>query len=58
MGEIIDGQPLFPGESEVDQVVVIHNTLGNFPAPMKQAVEKKGIRGLRDLPHRDGLDKR
>lgn len=23
MGEIVDGQPLFPGESEIDQLFVI-----------------------------------
>lgn len=28
MGELIDGQPLFPGESEIDQLYVIQKILG------------------------------
>lgn len=28
MGELIDGQPLFPGESEIDQLYVIQKVLG------------------------------
>jgi cyclin-dependent kinase-like len=27
MGELIDGQPLFPGESEIDQLYVIQKVL-------------------------------
>jgi cyclin-dependent kinase-like len=28
MGELVDGQPLFPGESEIDQLFLIQKTLG------------------------------
>lgn len=31
MGEITDGQPLFPGESEIDQLFVIQKVLGPLP---------------------------
>ena len=32
MGELMDGQPLFPGDSEVDQLFVIQKVLGPLPA--------------------------
>lgn len=28
MGELIDGQPLFPGDSDIDQLFVIQKLLG------------------------------
>ncbi len=28
MGELIDGQPLYPGESEIDQLYVIQKVMG------------------------------
>ena len=28
MGELVDGQPLFPGESEIDQLYIIQQVLG------------------------------
>ena len=31
MGELMDGQPLFPGDSEVDQLFVIQKVLGKLP---------------------------
>ena len=31
IGELSDGQPLFPGESEIDQLMVIQNVLGPLP---------------------------
>ena len=30
MGELIDGQPLFPGESDVDQLYVIQKAMGGL----------------------------
>ena len=30
MGELVDGNPLFPGESEIDQLHCIQKVLGNF----------------------------
>ena len=35
MGELIDGQPLFPGESEIDQLYLIQKMLG--PLTQEQA---------------------
>ena len=31
MGELVDGQPLFPGSDELDQLHCIQKVLGNFP---------------------------
>ena len=31
MGELVDGNPIFPGENEVDQLHCIQKILGNFP---------------------------
>ena len=28
MGELVDGQPLFPGESDIDQLYIIQRLLG------------------------------
>ena len=36
MGELIDGQPLFPGESEIDQLYVIQKVLGPLPTEQKE----------------------
>jgi cyclin-dependent kinase-like len=30
MGELIDGQPLFPGESDIDQLYIIQRQLGGL----------------------------
>ena len=30
MGELIDGQPLFPGDSDIDQLFVIQKLLGQL----------------------------
>lgn len=30
MAELIDGQPLFPGENEIDQLFLIQKTLGSL----------------------------
>ncbi|KAJ8298222.1 hypothetical protein KUTeg_024753 [Tegillarca granosa] len=32
LGELSDGQPLFPGESEIDQLYVIQKVIGQLPA--------------------------
>lgn len=31
LGELADGQPLFPGESEIDQLYVIQKIVGPLP---------------------------
>ena len=37
MGELADGQPLFPGESEIDQLFVIQKVLGSLTPVQKEA---------------------
>lgn len=36
MGELVDGQPLFPGESEIDQLYLIQKMLGPLPADQRE----------------------
>eukprot|EP01135_Chromosphaera_perkinsii_P000169 Nk52_evm65s32 gene=Nk52_evmTU65s32 len=36
MGELIDGQPLFPGESEIDQLYTIQRVLGPLPPEQRE----------------------
>jgi serine/threonine protein kinase len=39
MGELIDGQPLFPGESEIDQLYVIQKVpLPRPPSPLLSSI--------------------
>jgi cyclin-dependent kinase-like len=40
MGELTDGQPLFPGESEIDQLYVIQKVLGPLSAEQAEAFHK------------------
>ena len=38
MGELIDGQPLFPGDSDIDQLYVIQKVLGESRHLLRLAV--------------------
>jgi len=61
MGEITDGQPLFPGESEVDQLFVIQKVLGPLPSFLQNEFTKNPrFMGLKfpDLSSPETLDKR
>ena len=40
MGELSDGQPLFPGESEIDQLYIIQKILGALPNYQMELFEK------------------
>mmetsp|Transcript_22688 Transcript_22688/g.40836 ORF Transcript_22688/g.40836 Transcript_22688/m.40836 type:complete len:633 (+) Transcript_22688:53-1951(+) len=40
MGELTDGQPLFPGESEIDQLYVIQKVLGPLSPEQEEAFHK------------------
>ena len=40
MGELVDGEPLFPGESEIDQLYLIQKILGNLTASQMEVFEK------------------
>jgi cyclin-dependent kinase-like len=45
MGELTDGQPLFPGESEIDQLNVIQQCLGPLTSGQMDAFLKNpGLR--------------
>lgn len=41
MGELIDGQPLFPGESDIDQLRVIQKVLGPITNEQKEIMQKQ-----------------
>ncbi|KRX03160.1 Protein kinase-like domain [Pseudocohnilembus persalinus] len=40
MGELIDGQPLFPGENEIDQLYLIQKIIGPLTAEQKELYNK------------------
>jgi len=40
MGELIDGQPLFPGESEIDQLYIIQKIMGSLTPHQKEMFSK------------------
>ncbi len=40
MGELTDGQPLFPGESEIDQLFLIQKVLGPLTAEQREIFAK------------------
>ena len=44
LGELLDGQPLFPGNSEVDQLSIIQRVLG--PLPGHQTEHLQRFRGV------------
>jgi hypothetical protein len=48
LGELSDGQPLFPGESEIDQLFTIQKVLGPLPSEqMKLFYSNPRFHGLR-----------
>lgn len=48
MGELIDGQPLFPGESEIDQIYCIQRVMGSLIPEHKEAfLKNQHFLGLR-----------
>lgn len=48
LGELSDGQPLFPGESEIDQLFTIQKVLGPLPSEqMKLFYNNPRFHGLR-----------
>lgn len=40
MGEITDGDPLFPGESEIDQLFCIQKVVGKLPQALKEKFDE------------------
>ncbi|XP_032082411.1 cyclin-dependent kinase-like 5 isoform X2 [Thamnophis elegans] len=61
LGELSDGQPLFPGESEIDQLFTIQKVLGPLPAEqMKLFYSNSRFHGLRfpAVNHPQSLERR
>ncbi|KDO25978.1 CMGC/CDKL protein kinase [Saprolegnia parasitica CBS 223.65] len=61
MGELLDGQPLFPGESEIDQLYMIQKMLGPLtPDHMELFLSNPRFAGLKfpDMTRPDTLQKR
>ncbi|NWH28661.1 CDKL5 protein, partial [Grus americana] len=61
LGELSDGQPLFPGESEIDQLFTIQKVLGPLPAEqMKLFYSNPRFHGLRfpAVSHPQSLERR
>lgn len=50
MGELIDAQPLFPGESDIDQIYCIQKALGKFIPEHMEAFQKNQHFGGLKLP--------
>lgn len=47
MGELMDGKPLFPGKSEIDQLHVIQNMMGNLSSQQVQLkMENSNFKGI------------
>jgi cyclin-dependent kinase-like len=61
MGELVDGQPLFPGESEIDQLYVVQKVLGPLtPEQMEMFLRNPRFLGLKfpDMSKPETLEKR
>ena len=61
MGEIIDGDPLFPGESEIDQLFCIQKIIGKLPQSLQEKFdENPRFVGFKfpDLNKAETLDKK
>ena len=61
MGELIDGQPLFPGENEMDMLYLIQKLLGPLTPDQKESLLKNprfvGSR-FHDVPKPETLERR
>ena len=61
MGELVDGNPLFPGDNEIDQVDCIQKILGNLPDYLIEMYYKNPIYNQNELKMVDepeGLESR
>jgi len=61
MGELMDGQPLFPGDSEVDQLFVIQKVLGPLPDFLQDEFNRNPrYTGLKfpEIPHPETIEAR
>ena len=51
MGELADGNPMFPGENETDQINCIINVLGNLPEELVNMFYRNPIYEGKELKH-------
>ena len=51
MGELADGNPMFPGENETDQINCIINVLGNLPEDLVNMFYRNPIYEGKELKH-------
>ena len=61
MGELMDGQPLFPGDSEVDQLFVIQKVLGHLPDFLQEEFNRNSrYQGLKfpEIPNPETIEAR
>ena len=61
MGELVDGQPLFPGESDIDQLYIIQRSLGPLtPGQNDSFLRNPRFTGLKfpDMSKPEGLDRK
>jgi cyclin-dependent kinase-like len=59
MGELINGQPMFPGENEIDQLYLIRKTVGDLTATQNEVFRKNprfvGVR-FPDIKKQESLE--
>lgn len=61
MGELMDGQPLFPGDSEMDQLFLIQKVLGTLPRFLQEEFNRNSrYQGLKfpQIPNPETLASR
>lgn len=50
IGELVDGQPMFPGDDEIDQICLINKLLGNLTPQQQNYFSKNPKFESMDLP--------
>ena len=61
MGELVDGNPLFPGENEIDQIHCIQKVLGNLPEDQVDKFYSNPIfqgKNLLNVPKHETLERK
>jgi cyclin-dependent kinase-like len=62
MGELTDGEPLFPGESEIDQLYMIQKILGTLTQEQQELFQKNprfiGYKFPQDISKPETLERR
>jgi cyclin-dependent kinase-like len=50
MGELTDGQPLFPGESDVDQLHIVCKSMGAMTGKQRETAVERWTNQRRSVP--------